>query len=524
MRLDQIACPEWTEYRDKSGLDPLGMQNSSINLYQHLLPGISNVTLRIRYYGLYAWLAAVHAKDGSRSPDIKNWQRLVRRAEALYALVAVHNNDGAGVSGSRWARRHLDASGNQISFSEHADPGSAVPYLRQAWGAYGAAYGSQLFEIGVLTNAAEHDVPVPSQEVGDALAEAFENSSGTKISDRYYEVLRRGLVTRRELDELEPVLPSKIGRNSTERQVYETLLFSRGDLQRREDHSRRDTLMLMLHAANHLGEAPEIDAIRWLLYAASSADGRPLLLSDERLNQQRVRWWVYQANDLLHLSYETLLKFVLDTLADYRMGVPLSVLIGTCVAAILEAAPAKPKSWKDFIRNTKPERNAATEKETGETYLSSICQSSNDIGSRCTAECAWAALRLLAIIQTRAASDLAAIKRELGSLNQQFFRSLITEIEYLSKLAEVDFTTAIVKTIESRIINRHLWVAHRKFRDQGDYTFLIEADDGHVRLRTTSVPVFTNPRLGPALWFLQDIHLIDEKGLTALGKKLVAAK
>jgi hypothetical protein len=41
MAADQIAYPEWTDCRDKSGLDPLGMQNSSINLYQRLLPGIS---------------------------------------------------------------------------------------------------------------------------------------------------------------------------------------------------------------------------------------------------------------------------------------------------------------------------------------------------------------------------------------------------------------------------------------------------------------------------------------------------
>lgn len=42
------ALPEWTEYRKKNGLDPLGIQNSSVNLYQSLLPGISNVTLRMR--------------------------------------------------------------------------------------------------------------------------------------------------------------------------------------------------------------------------------------------------------------------------------------------------------------------------------------------------------------------------------------------------------------------------------------------------------------------------------------------
>src|SRR3546814_11637908 len=42
--------PQWTEKADKSGLDPLGIQNIGVRLYQALLPGISKVTLRMRYY------------------------------------------------------------------------------------------------------------------------------------------------------------------------------------------------------------------------------------------------------------------------------------------------------------------------------------------------------------------------------------------------------------------------------------------------------------------------------------------
>ena len=48
-----------------------------------------------------------------------------------------------------------------------------------------------------------------------------------------------------------PVLPSGIGRTSTERRLYETLLFARGHIQRPDDFARRDTLMLLLHAAGH---------------------------------------------------------------------------------------------------------------------------------------------------------------------------------------------------------------------------------------------------------------------------------
>jgi hypothetical protein len=66
------------------------MQNSCVTLYQALVPGISNVTLRMRYYGLYAWLSWVYAnKIGDTDPE--TWRGFIRRAEALYALIAQQN-------------------------------------------------------------------------------------------------------------------------------------------------------------------------------------------------------------------------------------------------------------------------------------------------------------------------------------------------------------------------------------------------------------------------------------------------
>lgn len=35
-------------------LDPLGLQTTSVALYQQLMPGISNVTLRMRSYGFFS--------------------------------------------------------------------------------------------------------------------------------------------------------------------------------------------------------------------------------------------------------------------------------------------------------------------------------------------------------------------------------------------------------------------------------------------------------------------------------------
>ena len=75
-----VNYPEWTEYKEKNGLDPLGMQNASVNLYQTFLPGISNVTLRMRYYGLYAWLCRTYARE-VRDTNPETWKRFIRRME-----------------------------------------------------------------------------------------------------------------------------------------------------------------------------------------------------------------------------------------------------------------------------------------------------------------------------------------------------------------------------------------------------------------------------------------------------------
>jgi hypothetical protein len=161
-----------------------------------------------------------------------------------------------------------------------------------------------------------------------------------------------------------------------------------------------------------------VDEVRWLLYAASSKDGRRFALPNDRLQQQRVRWRVYQANDLLHFSYETLLKFVLDTLADYPAGVTLNSLLRECVEAVSEAADSWPASWDAFCKETKPARSPATTNENGELHLSALGAKTAGPTARCTAEYALAALRLLAIVAQRASSDEHSVREEFGFLDQ----------------------------------------------------------------------------------------------------------
>src|SRR5207245_1221732 len=72
----------------------LGVQVVSIALYSELLPGLTNVTGRVRYYSFYPWILHRYAKEIRRKSD-KTWHEHLRRADFLLALVArAHHLDG----------------------------------------------------------------------------------------------------------------------------------------------------------------------------------------------------------------------------------------------------------------------------------------------------------------------------------------------------------------------------------------------------------------------------------------------
>jgi hypothetical protein len=128
----------------------------------------------------------------------------------------------------------------------------------------------------------------------------------------------------------------------------------------------------LLEAAAHLQRLPDVMSARWLLYAGCNEQGSPFAVTDA-LQQQALRWWVYQANDLLHFAYETLLKFTLDVLETYPAGISLATLIGVCVARIEEAAPSLPATWNQFAAQTKPAANPwNAEDENAEAYLADL--------------------------------------------------------------------------------------------------------------------------------------------------------
>lgn len=530
------GIPEWTQRAEKRGLDPLGMQTTSIALYQQLMPGIGNVTLRMRYYGLYAWLAHSYAKQiGDVSSNA--WRGYLRRAEALYALVTALEGsekvattatpDAAfelGVAGVTWAIQAVATfPEGELDFSKNCDLGSGSPqYLAQKFGAFGAAYGAQLVEMGLLQYIEKHPIPVPTPDSGDILALAFEAAIGDAAS-LFLSVVAKARVGKSELRTLRKMLPSRIDPAGEERRLYEELLLGASLKASQKANGRRLSLRLILRVAQAVGRV-DANTVRWALYSAHDAAGASLPSFPADEGAQRDAWGAYQANDLLHVCYEALLKYSLDVLGLAPNGMPMDRLVGRVVVE-LHAALGGQETWETLVASIDLPENAWASQGVSEFALHKAVLKMADPLAVTTSTSAAGAVRLLALLYKRYGSLVPQVAAQLPVIAKKtHLQSIVTELTYLRQHATMPLADFLGQLVKRRVMERHLWVAIHKFKGQGgDYTFLIEGDEGRVRVRRKDGPALTNPRLASAITFLQDIHLLSPTAPTPAGLKVLEA-
>lgn len=507
------AAPEWTETAEKRGLDPLGLQVSGIALYQDLLPGISNVTLHIRYYGLYAWLTDTYARlSGSTDPAV--WRRWVRRAEALYALTATAAGGESGVAGVDWAANTLkDLSGEAvIDFRPGTEVTGPKLYLRNVLGVYGGAYASQLVEMGFLAQHETFNILVPTPDLGRPLADAFRESLGPDLERLLVRGIQDGLVGRPDLARLSAILPSKIPEGSTEASIYVEALFALGDSSGERAQNRRRSLQLILAVAGRLGRPPKPDEVRWAMFNGPPGD------FGQDLERERLLWEAYQAHDLLQLAFAALLRLSIEKLRQGGVALAFPELVELAAADLCATIPAEAAgSWSAFVASA-----AGADPAPLERMLSGLREHS------LPPVAIQAALKLMASLQARVDTrpDLAAVIDErfppVGP--STFARSIRSELAFLRRRANAAMPEMARELLADRIVRRHSQVATLKFARQRDYTFLFETEDARLKYRASYAPVLTTPRLGPAITFLADLRLIGPNGLTAAGETLTATR
>jgi len=165
------------------GLDHLSVQAPCINLYGKLLPGITNVTDRARYYSFYPWIVWALEQRGLTYNDA--FIDLYRKADCLFTLIAGRHahvtgknreSHAAATVGSGNLSKQIaevcDGKNLHLSEFSHRKQGEHQ-YFKNKLGGLGQYYIGVFSELNIMDGTVGAGVKY-TNEIGKVLAQAMD--------------------------------------------------------------------------------------------------------------------------------------------------------------------------------------------------------------------------------------------------------------------------------------------------------------------------------------------------------------
>ena len=514
------------------GLDHLGVQAPCIALYGQLLPGITNVTDRARYYAFYPWLVWSFERRYT-DHSVTEFRRVLRRAECLFALVAIRHArvvgdgddglHGRGMVGrDKLMRIPVDSA---FALDDYATLDGPTRYFQNRLGGLAQYYFGPLRDLRVLDHHKSAGFPGYDEQRGRQLAEGF--ASGVP-EDAFFRVLEQATCTWEQLDALHAFCPCKLRENPREHRLLLDLFLTRTDAFRDPGGAtRRATLGLMLDLISQPGGEPQyaLEALlRGASYTGALLSGAPWTVAEA--HQRALRGWgTYQRNELLSISLQGLFAAVLRAIerdAQGRIGqasdaadvavrlLSSSSSSGKALSAPLEAHVSRVREHLPALSDW---RHMDHEVQRG--WRLQRTRLRDDASLEAVAE------ESLAILLALLARGVDAYPYGDFELDPEYFDP--REIHLLS-LRNASRSEWAGLTVEGWIrwvtvqwgVARHLRVALRKLRGDQRDTFRIRPLEGELRVVEAPEPVFTQPRVATAQQMLRDLGLVTRDAAGAL--------
>jgi hypothetical protein len=522
--------PEWSERGYwTSGLDPLGLQAFAIELYQKLVPGLTNITVRPRYYSFYTWLCWINAqKDDLRITDATEWRRFIRRSEAIMTLSSLHAelDNGYGMPGVDWARG-FSVDDDVVDIRPATDPeyyeNEQARYIKAVQGIFGQAYRPVLqTTLGTLAPAEYHEISVPSKGLGDKLAEAFQANVGD-AADTFLKCVEAGSVSNNEMMQIgQSFHPLSVPTNSDEWQQLTDIILNGVGGQESEARSRKQSMRLFLEVAKQGHGSPGADGFRWTTYSGYCAGGEKFLCPPE-YSDQMASWQAYQSSDLFQLAIGSLFQLCIDLIP--HEGIEEKSMIEKMSQDLARevTSGSETMTWVQFKESKSLVENASMLDNDG-SEASLALKIHTAVGSNKKLDAfsgAVAGIRMIAILEKRFNdSDWPASKvyRELISAR----RSLRDVVSFLELHASMPVQEVLFSLIREFVIKGHLTEAYRKLIGQNNFTFLFQIENGRLTQPAPEIVLnFTTPRLNTSINFLTDLQFIDDNGITPIGASIL---
>lgn len=512
------------------GLDHLAVQAPCINIYGRMLPGITNVTDRARYYAFYPWLIWALDQDGYRKYDDDFIERF-RRADCLYCLIAQRHaavsegppdDHAAAMVGSQTlagAARSVEEHG-ALRLSDYSlREGAVRRYFANRLGGLGQYYIGVLRELAVLDGDASIGINY-TREIGQLIAERMDAGVDHAL---FMKVVDANWVTTAELDALYGFCPCQLTANADEQQVLGELFFSRGPFHDSEALPRRRTLQSILQLSDLLsaqGQEISETLFRACVYTDTLPGGvvwpvPPTLFSN------RQKWAVYARNELLSVAVQGLFYTVLDAYSTSGERFETSAVIVDWYLAQAEASGAlaelgAEESFAACVAASGswlPQLSAWQDPLHEVQLTEGIARDSRSPGaSEKRKAIVAAALRTLVAL----ASRKPPVGTEYADMvfDQGYFQYYPINLKsFAARQTDTWDGLTMRELLRWLLINwgleAHLRVALRKLRGQSQSTFRVRPSDRGMEVMDVPPAVHTRPRFNQAVRVLRDIGALE---------------
>lgn len=489
------------------GRDPLGIQNSSITVYGRLLPGMTNLTGRIRYYSFYCWLLdeydKLNLKREKQTPQAQ--YKFIRRAELIMAfLMVIKEPNATNVPGSNYATKHkLDGT---YSLVQGADKPGKELYWDYRSGALGQYYAGSLINLELIEVVEKY---FHIKHKGRKIAESFR--SAIPVNERIYflELIRKGTCVWEDFDKIMSFRLNALTELSEEWLLLNNLLLEQdGDNFRTRDgkssHKRIESIRLYLQSK---AEGVPLNEFPLWIFNNTSQSIDP--------NSSQFGWFYYYLNEAVHYALSSIFwAFLFNT-----------------EGAILEFDSYLKDFESEILRET-----TALLGINGEDILKDILELIEkrsipdelaDIRGTVKKEFSYYAASKSASILTVIYNFTERYQEQIKSFELNNYidyqkGNLSEHLDiYINKNLDANYREYIDRIVKT-LINSHMSIAYRKMGngEANLLKFLIE-DRCIVHIETIQ-PRGTTPRIQSLHNFMLDLGYIDaEENLTKLGWELL---
>ncbi len=504
-----------------TGLDPLGLQNTPISTYALLLPGITNLTNRIRYYGFYCWLLDYYARN-IRHTDPTEQYNFIRKAELTMAIVMKSMNpDYSQVTGSRFASEMIQKLNDTYYDIENnaVKKGDNPTYWKGPSGAFGQYYVGAMTDMALIilsdnrnyisTNVTHHD-----NVNGTMLSNAFEKNTSEQARASFIKCIQTGKLPLEEIEFLyRHFALNAITVGNDEWDLYCQLMLQQDHpIQEEIDDARRTSFRksTLKHVLDVIKEYDEFNG--WGFYTQLIYRSKGVL-NGERTDVLDL-WYFYQLNELFHFAADSIFWGMMHKLdAEYHQ-IHL------------------PRFIKEFCEDTLVyfhEHNNTGASTSLEEAIASV-QIDEDsvhrdiegaIKNKDYKAASGLGLSLLLSIYKNNYENTEALQ------HKAFYYGVLRDGNVLELFAQINcwngnLSDFLFDYLLRNIIFRHQYVAFRKMGNGNQSTLKFLLGENYIRHIETFEPRFTSPRLFALLNILTDLNLITpEYKVTDTGETLL---